>query len=172
MPILTFAPQYHFLSNAVASPVWLEQQSYPTVDMAFQAAKTDDPETRNWIRDAPTPRQVWWRGRTVKLPDDWAARRVTVMERLLAQKFTHYPTLRARLLATGEATLIYVSRHDCDAFWGTCDGAGKNQLGVLLMTLRTTLQRAEAWDAWKLRLDGVPPEKPVRVRQARDPLAS
>jgi ribA/ribD-fused uncharacterized protein len=172
MTILTFAPQYHFLSNAAPAPVWLDQVLYAHVDVAYQAAKSDDPDTRAWIRDAPTVRQVWWRGRTVKLPDDWDERRVAIMQKLLHQKFTQHPALQARLLATGEAVLVYESRRACDTFWGTCEGRGENILGVLLMELRTTLQREAAFAAWKVEMDGVPPEKPVRQRKERDPLAS
>ena len=172
MTILTFAPQYHFLSNAYPAPVWLDQVLYRDIDRAYQASKTTDPETRRWIHDAPTPRQVWWRGRTVKLPDDWETRRLDVMAGLLAQKFTHHLVLKARLLATVEACLVYESRRCCDRFWGTCDGEGENHLGVLLMTLRTTLRRGDEFAAWKEAMDGPAPARVARTRKTRDPLAS
>ena len=172
MSILTFAPQYHFLSNAAPSPVWLDKVLYPHVDAAYQASKTDDPNTRLWIREAPTLRQVWWRGRTVQLPDDWTARRLDVMRGLIHQKFTQHPALQARLLATDELILVYEPRRTCDTFWGTCEGQGENHLGVMLMELRTTVRREAEFHAWKVEMDGLPPARPVRPRKARDPLAS
>ena len=60
-------------------------------------------------------------------------------------KFTD-PALAAKLLATGEATLVE-GNHWGDTFWGVCDGEGRNQLGEILMTVREELRTASAQPA-------------------------
>jgi predicted NAD-dependent protein-ADP-ribosyltransferase YbiA (DUF1768 family) len=56
------------------------------------------------------------------------------MRSLLRQKFAH-PSMRERLLATGDEELIEGNWWG-DTFWGVCNGEGQNQLGKLLMRVR------------------------------------
>jgi hypothetical protein len=63
------------------------------------------------------------------------------MRECLSQKFAD-PTLRARLLETGDRDLIEENTWN-DRFWGVCRGHGGNHLGKLLMAIRTEAQ-AEA----------------------------
>ena len=50
-PITSFAGEYSFLSNFYPCAITLDGDDYPTVEHAFQAAKTDDPAQRRSIRD-------------------------------------------------------------------------------------------------------------------------
>lgn len=176
MTPITFPEQRHWLSNASPAQVWLDGVPYPNVDVAYQASKTDDLDTRLWIRAAATMREVWWRGRTVKLPDMWELMRGDIMRKLLSQKFTHDETRCERLCATGDTMLVYAPRRVTDCFWGTWDGVGQNILGMLLMELRWNLQRDKAWKAWRETVDPVTAEQAPRrtspSRRVRDPLAS
>lgn len=54
-PITRFRDEYDFLSNFYPAPVSLDGVDYPTVEHAFQAAKTFDPKQRAPIRNARTP---------------------------------------------------------------------------------------------------------------------
>ena len=58
------------------------------------------------------------------------------MRTALQLKFSD-PTLRAQLIATGDAELIEGNTWN-DTFWGVCRGTGKNMLGTLLMELRSS----------------------------------
>ncbi len=63
---------------------------------------------------------------------------VRAMEETLQKKFDQNPSLKQKLMATGDAQLIVSSQ---DSFWGMgTDGQGQNKLGTLLMELRRSYQ--------------------------------
>ena len=115
---------------------------YPSVEHAFQAAKTLDPLARELIRTAPTPKEAKRLGRAVDLRLDWEDVKVDVMRGLLVWKFLQEP-YRSLLLSTGDEELVE-GNFWRDQFWGKCDGVGENRLGRLLMEVRTGLQGIEA----------------------------
>lgn len=132
--------EYEFLSNFYPSEVFYKGMFYPTVEHAFQAAKTLDPREREKIRAASTPGRAKYLGRTTDLRDDWEDIKFEVMEYLVRQKFTPPPRhLWARLLATGDAELIEGNTWG-DTIWGVVDGVGENHLGKILMKVRAELQ--------------------------------
>jgi ribA/ribD-fused uncharacterized protein len=138
MDILAFVDDFDFLSNFHPSPVRWEGVLYPTVEHAFQAAKTDDPEERATILAAGSPGKAKRLGKRVRLRKDWESVKVGIMETLVRAKFVSHPELRAALLATGEGRLVEGNTWG-DAFWGVCRGAGKNHLGRILMRVRGEL---------------------------------
>lgn len=135
-----FQGDYRFLSNFWPAPVVLDGHEYPTVEHAYQAAKTTCPYQRQFIRSAPTPGQAKRRGRRVDLRPGWDHMKVEVMEGLLRQKFAREP-LRSKLLATSPRELIERNTWG-DQFWGVCNGQGENHLGRLLMKVRAELMLA------------------------------
>jgi hypothetical protein len=115
--ILAFRDDFEFLSNFYYAPVRFEGATYATVEHAFQAAKTDDPDERALVRACSTPAKAKARGRRVTLRKDWEAVKLGVMEVLLREKFTWG-----------------------DVYWGVCRGSGRNHLGRLLMRIRDALR--------------------------------
>lgn len=142
-----FQGERRFLSNFFPSPVHLEGEAYPTVEHAFQAAKTLDPAWRERIRQAPTPQEARRLGRLAPLRPGWEEMRVAVMEALLRQKFAD-PSLRRKLLQVPEEELVeWNTWHD--AFWGRCictrcGGRGQNRLGILLREIRREALKEDA----------------------------
>jgi ribA/ribD-fused uncharacterized protein len=145
--IAAFDGPYEFLSNFHHSPwIYLDGDRYPTVEHAYQAAKTKSPIVRARIRGANTPgiaKRLGQRGR-LQLRADWELVKRELMLQLLRQKFVE-PKIRKRLLATGKAKLVE-GNHWHDNIWGNCDcGApscaakGKNWLGKALMQVREEL---------------------------------
>ena len=132
--ITSFTGEYRFLSNFFPAVVTLDGETYPSVEHAYQAAKTTSPIAREAIRTCPKPGQAKRNGRMVQLRPDWEEIKLDVMRDLLWQKFQHYD-LREQLLATGDRRLIE-GNHWNDTFWGVCRGVGQNWLGVLLMEIR------------------------------------
>lgn len=135
---MKFRNEYWFCSNFYPSPVY----GYPTVEHAYQAAKTTDLTERRKIRAAKSPGEAKRLGRKVQLRADWVEIKDTVMETLLRQKFAE-PSLRKILLETGEVELIEENNWH-DNYWGECScakcqGRGKNRLGKLLMKIRSEL---------------------------------
>jgi ribA/ribD-fused uncharacterized protein len=140
-PIDRFAGPYAFLSNYHPSAVQVDGASYPSVEHAFQAAKTDDAAQREAIRRAPTPGGAKRLGRSVRLRPNWDRERNQVMRRLVVQKFTRHHALGEQLLATRNRALIE-GNHWGDRYWGMCDGVGENHLGHILMEVRAQLASA------------------------------
>jgi len=157
--IREFKGEHAWASNFAESPVTWQGYAVATVEHGYQLDKPPKDATglfpdpahpgqliqRLWrtvIAEAPTPAAAKKLGRQAPLRPDWGERRVKVMAALLQRKFAD-PILRAKLLATGDATLVEGNWWR-DTFWGVDlkTGEGQNMLGRLLMTLRTKLRTA------------------------------
>lgn len=130
---------YRFLSNFYPAEVELDGVIYPTVEHAYQAAKSDDPVSREYVRAAPTPAEAKRAGRRLKARKDWDAVKVGIMFVLLLRKFDEGTPLAEKLLATGNRYLEEGNWWG-DVFWGVSGGQGKNMLGILLMGVRESLK--------------------------------
>lgn len=140
-----FRGKYFFLSNFYSAMVEYEGMTYPSVEHAFQAAKTLDTEIRKGFCVCPTPADAKAFGRKVKLRPDWEDIKIDVMTQLVRSKFTRNDTdedIRSLLLATGDAYLEEGNNHR-DTFWGTVNGKGQNWLGKILMQVRDELREAK-----------------------------
>ena len=133
-----FTGPYRFLSNFAEIEIRLPDGTYPTVEHAFQASKTDDLAERAHVRAAPTPAGAKKRGKKVRLRPDWETVKVSIMEGLVRQKFAD-PALREQLLATGDEELVEINTWN-DRFWGVCKGKGQNNLGKILMKVRAEIR--------------------------------
>lgn len=133
-PITSFSGEYRFLSNFYRSPIVYRGLTYPTVEHAFQAAKSNDFSMRLVISEVGSPALAKKIGRNLPLPSDWETKKLKVMEELLREKFRD-SRLRFLLLSTGTRHLEEGNRWG-DRFWGTVNGQGKNHLGKLLMQVR------------------------------------
>lgn len=136
--ISKFENKYRFLSNFYPVDVAYCGVVYPTVEHAYQAAKTLDPEGRASILSAATPAEAKRMGRKVPMRRDWEKIKVDVMRELLYMKFTQVK-MKRMLLATGDRHLEEGNDWG-DTFWGVCRGRGQNKLGELLMEIRFELR--------------------------------
>jgi len=141
--INNFRHENHFLSNFYPVQIQYEGLNYYSVEHAYQAAKTLDPELRigmSQLCSAATAKKI---GRLLPVRDDWDAVKVDVMRACLALKFTMVNICGARLMATLPHLLIE-GNHWHDIFWGQCtcpkhQNNGDNWLGRLLMERRNAL---------------------------------
>lgn len=138
-----FQDESRFLSNFWLAHVRLEDEDrfYPSVEHAYQAAKTADRAQRRLIWGASTPGEAKKLGGAVVLRPEWEDVKRDVMADLVWDKFARHPEARERLLATGDAWLEEGNTWG-DRFWGTVGGAGRNELGLILMEVRAELRRA------------------------------
>jgi ribA/ribD-fused uncharacterized protein len=134
----SFSGINRFLSNFYPAVVVLDDDEYPTVEHAYQAAKTIDPEERRVIQSSTTPAMAKKLGRHVTVRDDWLDIKLGIMAELLVQKFTNDPRLSDLLVGTAPAELIEGNWWG-DVYWGQCRGYGENHLGRLLMAIRAEL---------------------------------
>lgn len=147
-----FDAEYAFLSNfheyAFHTPplTTLQERLFPgglywkTAEHAFQAAKCVRERDHDQVRVAPTPGKAKRAGRAVQLRPDWEEIKDEMMLRILRIKFAAGTELAARLLSTGNATLVEGNAWG-DTYWGTnLNGRGQNRLGQLLMQVRQELR--------------------------------
>lgn len=138
--ITSFSNEFSFLSNFFPCTICFEGQEFPSVEHAFQAAKTLSPEERETISNAPTPGKAKRLGKKITLREDWEDKKLNVMEVLVRQKFLD-PILREKLLTTKDEFLVE-GNHWGDTFWGATwdeentSWVGKNHLGKIIMKLR------------------------------------
>ena len=135
--IMEFQGVNRWLSNFWPTLVRLDGEVYPSVENAYQAAKTY-PQNRGGFVGC-TPGQAKRLGKTVVIRPDWDAEKVSVMRSLIAQKFALGSELGGRLLNTGDAQIVEGNTWG-DTFWGVCRGKGRNILGELIMDRRKELQ--------------------------------
>lgn len=140
--IESFSAEYRFLSNFWPADVEFEGAPYPSVEHAYQAAKTLDPAERRRIAALPTPAEAKRAGRRLALRPDWEIAKFAVMEQCVRYKFTHHADLREKLLATGDAELVEGNTWG-DRVWGVYQGRGENRLGRILMKVRAELRAAD-----------------------------
>lgn len=136
--ILGFNGEYRFLSNFISSIVTLDGVEYPTVEHAYQAAKTLDISEREKIKNLSKAYEVKKVGKKIKTRKDWNEIKINIMYSLVKEKFSRYKDLKESLLATGDA-YIEESNSWGDIFWGVCNGEGRNELGKILMKVREEL---------------------------------
>jgi ribA/ribD-fused uncharacterized protein len=115
-PINTFFGPHRFLSSFWSAVVQLDGEEYPTVEHAYQAAKTADPGVRRQLRRCTTPGDAKRLGSGIQPRPGWDDDRVTVMRDLVHQKYQH-EGLRSLLVGTGAAPLIEGNGWG-DRFWG------------------------------------------------------
>lgn len=137
--IAQFSGKYRFLSNFWQVHIDYEGMIYPSVEHAFQAAKTVSQTDRIRIRQAPTSGEAKRLGRQVTLRNNWDTIKFTVMHRLVKQKFSDSGELQDMLLATGDRKLVEGNWWG-DTIWGVCKGVGENHLGYILMAVREELR--------------------------------
>ena len=134
----SFHGEYAFLSNYYDSPIFYDGILYPTVEHAFQAAKTTVFIQCIIIANKKTPGQAKCAGRKVTLRDNWDDIKLYIMKELIILKFTN-PKLKSALLNTKDAELIERNTWN-DTYWGICNGIGENHLGKILMEVREMLR--------------------------------
>lgn len=130
---------FEFLSNMYPCRIEYDGRVYSSAEAVFQSFKTLSKEERDLFTtvDGKGARRL---GKSISLRDDWDRVRVDIMRDVVRAKFTQNPELAAKLVATGNVELEEgTTLHD--TFWGVDinTGKGQNQLGKILMDVRSEL---------------------------------
>lgn len=142
--IIRFEGPWDCLSNSHPSPIALDGMVYPTVENAFQAAKTFDTGKRDLFTKC-APIYANKMGRSLVLRSDWTRVKKDIMEELLRKKFVPGSKLAERLLST-EGAYLCEGNTQHDNYWGACFcdrclyTIHENTLGLLLMQVREELK--------------------------------
>lgn len=133
--ISSFRNEYYFLSNFYEAPVTYNGLTYRNNEAAFQAQKTVNEKERILFTEMSAT-QARSTGRRITLRKDWESVKMGVMRELVEAKFRQNSDLAEKLLATGNAYLEEGNTWG-DRTWGTVNGQGANNLGRILMEIRT-----------------------------------
>lgn len=131
---MLFRGEFWFLSNMFPCPIQYNGHVFGCVESAFQAQKC--PERANDFEklNGYAARRL---GRTVKLTNDWDTNKIGIMYAILKVKFAN-PELAKKLLATCPQEIIEENNWG-DTYWGVSHGIGENNLGKLLMKVRSEI---------------------------------
>ena len=136
-----FTGKYRFLSNFYQCDFEFEGLTYHNAEAAFQARKCASEEEKIKYTQVKSPVTAKRMGkREPGFPSNWNDICYDIMKRVLTAKFSN-PELRAKLKATGDATLIEGNTWH-DNRWGNCtcpkcaNKEGQNWLGKILMEIR------------------------------------
>jgi ribA/ribD-fused uncharacterized protein len=141
----SFTGDYDFLSNFYLCEIHYEGSIYPSLEHAYQAAKTFDIYQKAKIRDSYKPGQAKHLGQNVFIRKDWERIKLSIMEDLIRIKFTDHLNLREKLIQTKDAELIE-GNYWHDNFYGNCSCSkcfniiGENHLGKILMKVRQEIE--------------------------------
>ena len=144
-PILFYnrgEPYYQF-TNFFEASVEIDGKFWLTTEHYFQAQKFVATPYVEYIRRLSRAREAFEFARIPGVSrwrrNDWENVKIDIMKKALLAKFSQHPYLCRLLLDTRKRKLIEHSPHD--SFWGDGgDGSGRNELGKLLMDIRTVLQ--------------------------------
>lgn len=150
-----FRNEYFFLSNFYPAELTLSYSGIPgmewsmaTGEHAFQSAKVsscawsveDKITWLNRVESEKTPSKAKYHGNSIEIdPEHWDSVSLDVMYYITYRKFSEYAGLKKLLLATGDATLIEGNNWG-DTYWGQVNGVGENNLGKVLMQVRSELR--------------------------------
>lgn len=136
--INSFRNEHRFLSNFYPCEIYYEGLYYPSVENAFQAAKTSDIKEKEAMTRM-TAAESKKAGREVQRIPEFENTKFYIMEVLLRIKFRH-PDLLTKLKATTGELIEGNTWHD--NIWGMCvcekcaNKEKQNWLGRLLMKIR------------------------------------
>ena len=136
--IKKFQDEYRWLSNFEPVEVELDGVKYPSVENAYQAAKTLDLEERKQFETC-TSLVAKIRGKNLVMWSLWDSAKLLVMYNLCRQKYAQEP-YKTLLLETGDQELQEGNWWG-DVYWGVCRGQGENNLGKLIMKIRNDLRK-------------------------------
>lgn len=140
---------YGAFSNLFRRPIIFEGREFPTSEHAYQAGKARKDAVREWILSAPSPSLVAMAAHglyTWDIVPNWTEIKFDRMRNVLRAKFSQHTDLQELLLQTADARIVEAGRTDnpVNRIWGEVNGKGLNMLGILLMEIRTELQKGSS----------------------------
>lgn len=138
-----FHGKYSWLSNFTKCKIVLNDIEYPSIEHAYQSAKSNLKSWKLFCSTTESPSVVKKHSKTVKLIENWDNVKLVVMKECVKQKYNQCP-FKELLINTGN-TYIQEGNTWGDTFWGVdlANNYGTNYLGKLIMEVRTDLEIKE-----------------------------
>ena len=135
-----FFGDFRFLSNFSEAIIYLDGVEYPSVELAYQAAKWQK-SNRDFFTICNNEDAIIYNRNNQPdgySPEEWETVKLEVMRFLLEQKFNNEqnPDNYEKIIKTGNKYLEETNWWN-DTFWGkNLEGEGDNHLGSILMDIR------------------------------------
>lgn len=129
-----FFGEYRWLSNFWPCEIYFNGNRFSCVESAYQSQKSGGLYVDKFINvDAYEAKKM---GRKMALTGNWSEIKYDVMACIVFDKFYRNIDLRQELLDTGDRYLEETNNWG-DIYWGVAGGIGKNNLGKILMKVRS-----------------------------------
>lgn len=133
-----------YFSGFSAHALEIDGVIYPTLEHAYHCLRFSDAAIAEEIRAARSPEKAWElsqrhkANRTVLSDKE----KIELMTMLTRAKIQQHPDVRHALIASEDQTIVkrIVSGPPGDGFWDIADGSGRNEWGMIWMTLRKELR--------------------------------
>jgi ribA/ribD-fused uncharacterized protein len=137
-----FQGEYRWLSNFWPCIIVFDGLVFSSSEHAYQAAKcTNKKDMLKFTQDQHiTSGQAKRLGRKQITRKDWNEVKFKIMKEIIAFKFNNNQELKNNLLSTGDAYIEETNTWN-DTFWGVCRGIGENNLGKIIMNIRSGLMQ-------------------------------
>ena len=137
--IMQFKDEYRWLSNFAPVEIEHEGRTFPSLEHAYQAAKSTDPTWKDYCASGVSSGNVKRKSKNIIYRPDWEEVKVGVMRILVTKKFSVEP-YKTQLIETGDLEIIEGNTWG-DTFWGVDvrTGEGMNILGKMMMEVRNEL---------------------------------
>lgn len=133
--------RFQYLSPFSAHVINIWNETFPTVEHAYQASRIKPGPERDSIKNSSSPLGAWRLGQKYKSDPGLLVvnfDKDATMEALFRAKLEQHPDVLEILEESGDAELLKVN--ELDYYWGTGkDGSGENKMGKLWMKLRSEL---------------------------------
>ena len=149
--------EHGYMSNFAHYQIKIGRKVYKTSEHFYQSQKYKGTSWETKVKNAAGAMEAARLGRDKKGPlrKDWEQVKDNVMREAVEAKFRQHPELTQKLLETGDARLIEHTEND--AYWADGgDGTGKNMLGVILMEVRSKLQKEAEIRKEAMKWKGLP----------------
>ena len=128
-----------YMSNYYKARFFVYGRWWNNVEAPYQAQKTSVQSEQDAIWAATKANDARLLGQKVSIRPDWDQVKRNVMKGCVLAKFLQHSDLRQKLMETDDQELIEDS--PVDSFWGCgADGKGRNELGKVLMEVRSELK--------------------------------
>ncbi len=139
-PVLFYEREFYCFSNFLSFAVEWRDKLWMTSEHAYQAAKFDEDniieEIRN-VRSAHNSKKIA-RKYSEKIRTDWDNQKLNIMKDIIRAKLSQHSYIEKKLRQTEDREIIEDSHKD--SFWGWgADKNGENHLGKIWMKLRDKL---------------------------------
>lgn len=131
-----FFGDYRWLSNFHECHVCFDNLMYTSTENAYQSAKCANLNDRIKFLGITAFKSMKLGREGVKVRKDWDDVKYDMMAAIVFDKFYRDLDLRHLLLQTGDKHLEETN-HWNDTYWGVCEGVGQNNLGKILMKVRS-----------------------------------